>query len=175
MSTELGGLPVPEPRSRLRTALVRGVCLFGLWIVLIHSAKPADLVVGVLAAIGATWVSVRLVPPDAGRVKFAALAARLPRFLWQSVLAGIDVARRAFDPRMPLRTGFVTYRVGLPRGLARNSFATITSLMPGSVPVADDDAGIVYHCLDTAQPVLDQLATEERAYAKALVPGRSHA
>jgi multicomponent Na+:H+ antiporter subunit E len=104
-------------------------------------------------------------------VKFAALAARLPRFLWQSVLAGIDVARRALHPRLPLATGLVTYRADLPRGQARNTFATITSLLPGTVPLADDDAGITYHCLDTTQPVAEQLATEERAYAKALVRG----
>jgi multicomponent Na+:H+ antiporter subunit E len=158
----------------MRTALGRFLGLFALWIVLIRSAQPADLAVGALTAVAGTWVSLRLLPPDSGHVKFAALAARMPRFLWQSVLAGIDVARRALDPRMPLRTGFVTYRTGFPRGHARNTFATITSLLPGTVPLADEDAGIAYHCLDTAQPVAEQLATEEREYAKALVPGRGH-
>jgi multicomponent Na+:H+ antiporter subunit E len=155
-----------------RAALARGVGLFALWIVLIQSVKPADLAVGLLVAAGAAWVSLRLLPPDAGRVGFVALAARLPRFLWQSVLAGIEVARRAFAPGMPLRTGFVTYRTGLPRGHSRNTFATITSLLPGTVPCGDDDAGIEYHCLDTSQPVQEQLAAEEREYAKAVAPGR---
>lgn len=155
------------------TALARFIGLFALWVVLI-GLDPVDLAVGALTAAVATWASLRLLPPDAGRVKLAALAARLPRFLWQSVVAGVDVARRALAPRMPLATGFVTYRTGLPRGQARTSFASITSLLPGTVPVADDDAGITYHCLDTAQPVAEQLATEERGYAKALVPGRRH-
>jgi multicomponent Na+:H+ antiporter subunit E len=153
-------------------ALARFLGLVALWIVLIRSVQSADLAVGALTAAAATWVSLRLLPPNAGRVKFAALAARLPRFLWQSVLAGIDVARRALAPSMPLRTGFLTYRTGLPRGAARNAFATITSLLPGTVPAADDASGILYHCLDTAQPVAEQLATEEREYAKALEPGR---
>jgi multicomponent Na+:H+ antiporter subunit E len=156
------------------TALSRFVGLLALWIVLIRSAQPADLVVGALTAAVATWTSLRLLPPAAGRLKFAALAARLPRFLWQSVLAGIDVARRALHPRLPLATGFVTYRTGLPRGQARNTFATVTSLLPGTVPLADEETGIVYHCLDTTQPVADQLAADERAYGKALEPGRAH-
>jgi len=156
----------------VRIALARGAGLFVLWIVLIRSVQPVDLVVGALTVVVATWASLRLLPPDAGRVKLAALAARLPRFLWQSVRAGIDVARRAFDPRLPLDPGFLTYRTGFPRGLARNTFATITSLLPGTVPADDDGSGILYHCLDTAQPVLEELATEERAYAPALVPGR---
>jgi multicomponent Na+:H+ antiporter subunit E len=158
----------------MNTALGRFLGLFALWIVLIHSRQPADFAVGALTAVAATWVSLRLLPPDSGHVKFAALAARLPRFLWQSVLAGIDVARRALDPRMPLRTGFVAYRTGFPRGQARNAFATITSLLPGTVPAEDDASGIRYHCLDTAQPVAEQLATEEREYAKALEPGKGH-
>jgi multicomponent Na+:H+ antiporter subunit E len=153
-------------------ALARFLGFAALWIVLIRSAQPADLAVGALTAAAATWVSLRFLPPDAGRVKFAALAARLPRFLWQSVLAGIDVARRALAPSMPLRTGFLAYRTGLPRGAARNAFATITSLLPGTVPAEDDASGILYHCLDTTQPVAEQLATEEREYAKALEPGR---
>lgn len=155
-------------------ALARGAGLFALWIVLIQSLQPADLVVGALTAAAATWVSLRLLPPDAGRVKFAALAARSPRFLWQSVLAGIDVARRALAPRMPLSTGYLAYRTNLPRGQARNAFATITSLLPGTVPAEDDASGILYHCLDTTQPVAEQLATEEREYAKALEPGKGH-
>jgi multicomponent Na+:H+ antiporter subunit E len=112
----------------VRTALARFLGLAALWMVLIRSLQPSDLAVGALAAAAATWVSLRLLPPDAGRVKFAALLARSPRFLWLSVLAGIDVARRALSPSLPLRTGFVSYRTSLPRGQARNSFATITSL-----------------------------------------------
>jgi multicomponent Na+:H+ antiporter subunit E len=156
------------------TALARFSGFAALWIVLIRSAEPADLAVGALTAAAAAWTSLRLLPPVAGRIKFAALAARLPRFLWQSVLAGIDVARRALHPRMPLATGFVAYRTGLPRGQARNTFATITSLLPGTVPAEEDDSGILYHCLDTAQPVAQQLAAEERVYAKALEPGTGH-
>jgi multicomponent Na+:H+ antiporter subunit E len=156
----------------MRTALARFLGLFALWIVLIRTVQPVDLAVGALTAAAATWVSLRLLPPESGRIRFAALAVRLPRFLWQSVLAGIDVARRALAPSMPLRTGFLPYRTNLPRGQARNTFATITSLLPGTVPAEDDASGILYHCLDTAQPVAEQLATEEREYAKALEPGR---
>ncbi len=158
----------------MSTALARFLGFAALWIVLIRSAAGADLAVGALTAAVATWASLRLLPPAAGRVRFAVLAAHLPRFLWQSVVAGVDVARRALDPRMPLRTGLVTYRTGLPRGPARTSFASITSLLPGTVPLADDDAGITYHCLDTTQPVAEQLAADERAYARAFEPGRTH-
>jgi len=147
---------------------------FVLWIVIDQSIKPGNLVVGVLAAAAAAGLSLRLLPPATGRVRIGALLRLLPRFLWQSLVAGIDVARRAFAPRLPLAPGFVDYPVQLPRGSARNAFELISSLMPGSVASDEGAASIEYHCLDVGQPVADQLAAEEQAYSKALVPGRLH-
>ena len=169
-----GRIPAaPAAAWPLRTAIARGSGLFALWLVLMPSANPVDLAIGALAAVGATAASLRLLPPDAGRVRFVPLLALLPRFLWQSLVAGVDVARRAFAPRLPLATGFIEYRTGVPRGQARNLFATITSLLPGSLPSGDGPDSIEYHCLDTAQPVAEQLAAAERRLATALLSGRA--
>jgi multicomponent Na+:H+ antiporter subunit E len=154
--------------------LTRALLYVGVWIVIDQSAKPANLVVGALATIAATWLSLKLLPPAGGRVHVGLLLALLPRFLWQSLVAGVDVARRAFAPRPGLAPGFVDYPVRLPRGAARNAFELISSLMPGSVATGGTETQIEYHCLDTAQPVVEQLAAEERAYAAALVPGERH-
>ena len=90
-------------------------------------------------------------------------------------MAGIDVARRAFNPRLPLHPGFVDYPLDFPPGFARNTFETITSLMPGSVPIDGDEAALEYHCLDVTQPVVEQLADEERALcARRWCAGRRH-
>jgi multicomponent Na+:H+ antiporter subunit E len=152
----------------------RGLSFFALWVVLMPSAKPADLVVGAVAAGLATWTSLRLMPPAAGSVRFRALLMLMPHFLWQSVRSGMDVARRAFDPRLPLNPGFVTCPLGLPPGVARNTFATITSLMPGTVPCGERSEGLEYHSLDIGQPVVEQLWAEERLLARALVAGKAH-
>jgi multicomponent Na+:H+ antiporter subunit E len=157
-----------------RVVAARALLYFGIWIVVDQSAKPANLAVGVLASAAATWASLKLLPPASGRVRVGVLLMLLPRFLWQSLVAGIDVARRAFLPSLPLAPGFVDYPVRLPRGSARNAFEAISSLLPGSVPSDESEESIEYHCLDTRQPVAAQLAAEERAYSKALVPGRRH-
>lgn len=164
---------MPSAIGKARPALARWAGFFALWVVL-SGLDPLDLFVGAVSAVAATWMSLKLLPPEQGRIRFFSMLARLPRFLWQSLVAGWDVARRAFDPRLPLRPDFVRYPTGFPRGPSRNAFATITSLMPGSVPTGDDGNGITYHCLDVAQPVIDQLSAEEREYAKAFVPGRDH-
>jgi multicomponent Na+:H+ antiporter subunit E len=157
------------------TAFWRGAAFFLLWLVLMQSGKPADLAIGVLASAGATWVSLHLMPPTAGRLHFGALLLLLPHLLAESVLAGIDVARRALDPRLPLRPGFVTCPLAFPPGFARNTFATITSLLPGSVAADEAEGVLVYHCLDTEASVVEQLWKEERLLARALVVGQRHA
>ncbi len=160
--------------SRARAGTVRALLFFALWLVIDQSAMPANLFFGVVATAGATGASLWLLPPDNGRVRLFALLRLLPRFLWNSLVAGVDVARRAFSPSLPLKPGFVDYLVELPRGSARNAFELISSLLPGSVPTDETEAAIEYHCLDVAQPVVEQLALEERAHAAALVPGRRH-
>jgi multicomponent Na+:H+ antiporter subunit E len=157
-----------------RAFVLRALLYLGVWIVVDQSAKPSHLVVGLLASAAAAWASVRLLPPASGRVRMGALLLLLPRFLWQSLVAGLDVARRAFAPRLDLQPGFVEYPTQLPPGSARSAFELIASLMPGSVPSDEREQIIEFHCLDVRQPVAEQLAAEERAYAKALLPGQPH-
>jgi multicomponent Na+:H+ antiporter subunit E len=84
------------------------------------------------------------------------------RFLLQSAIAGTDVARRALDPRLPLRPGFVNYPVHVPPGVARNTFCTLSSLLPGTLPTGSSQSdGLLIHCLDVGEPVVTQLAQEE--------------
>jgi multicomponent Na+:H+ antiporter subunit E len=135
---------------------------------ILYGVKSPDFIVGVLAAIGATLASLVLLPPGQWRLDPVALSKLFLRFAIQSVVAGIDVARRALDPRMPLRPGFVSYPVRFPPGPTRNTFATLTSLLPGTVPAGYRNGQIVYHCLDINQPVVSQLAAEEAALARAL-------
>ena len=113
-----------------RVAATRAIGFFVLWLTL-AGASPADLPVGIVAAGLATWASLRLLPAGQWSLRPVALARLGLRFLYQSIVAGIDVAWRALDPRLPLRPGFVTYPVGFPPGTARNVFATLTSLLPG--------------------------------------------
>jgi multicomponent Na+:H+ antiporter subunit E len=164
----------PALWSKARAGTVRALLFFVLWLVIDQSAKPANLMFGVVATAGATWASLWLLPPDTGRVRLFTLLLLLPRFMWNSLVAGVDVAKRAFSPSLPLNPGFVDYPAGLPRGSARNAFELISSLLPGSVPTDETETTIEYHCLDLKQPVVEQLAVEERAHAPALVPGRRH-
>jgi len=155
--------------GQVGTIVLRWLGYLALWVALI-GLDPIDLAVGAFAAAVATWASLRLLPPDTHPVRPLALPGLLLRFFAQSVTAGIDVARRAFSPSMPVRPGFLRYQTHYERGPARNAFASITSLLPGTLAVHDDEKGILYHCLDLDQPVAAELAAEEAVVSRAL-PG----
>ena len=163
----------PSTQVWARAALARGAGLLAFWLLLARpwggnagDAAWADLVVAVLATVAATWASLRLLPLAPGRIRFGALVRLAGRFLWQSLVGGVDVARRAFHPRLPLDPGYLAYPVRIPDGPRRDAFGALTSLMPGTLPVGTDaDGALVYHCLDLRQPVSAGLARDEALMA----------
>jgi multicomponent Na+:H+ antiporter subunit E len=155
-------------RGLLRPAVLRALGFALLWILLTGS-NPGNLGAGAVAIFAATWTSLRLLPPGTSRVRPLAVVPFALRFLRQSLIAGVDVARRALDPRLPLTPGFVHYPVGFPPGSARSMFTTLMSLLPGSVPIgADASGGLLIHCLDVEQPIAEQLAAEEAHFARVI-------
>jgi multicomponent Na+:H+ antiporter subunit E len=144
-----------------RAAIWRGIGLLVLWLA-VAGAEPADLPVGIVAAAAALWVSLVLLPPAAHPIRLAPLIRLAAGLLWQSVVAGADIAFRAFGPRLRLDPGFVRYRPGIPRGPARTTFGTLMSLVPGTLPAGlEPDGTLIVHCLDVAQPVAASMAKEE--------------
>jgi multicomponent Na+:H+ antiporter subunit E len=165
---------IDEARNASRGSLVRAVGFLGFWLVL-SGFGAVDLLVGALATAIATWASLHLLPPGPWSFRPVALLGFALRFLRQSITAGVDVAWRALDPELPLRPGFVVYRPQLPPSATRNAFCTMTSLLPGTLPCGSDESGdLVVHCLDVAQPVVEQLAAEEALLMQVLRGARSN-
>jgi len=160
-------------RSSISATAWRVAAFLALWLILVGGADRADRPAGLLALLAATWASLRLLPPGRARFLPVPLARLVWRFLRQSMLAGVDVAWRAFDPRLPLRPGFVIYPAHLPPGPALNAFCALTSLAPGTLPAGINDSGaIIVHCLDVEQPVASHLAADEQLLTRALGIGR---
>jgi multicomponent Na+:H+ antiporter subunit E len=149
-------------------AAVRSLVFLGIWFVLC-GPDLAALPVGLGAAAAVTWTSLRLLPPGSFHPRLGSLFVLAFRFVWQSVIASIDVARRALDPRLPLRPGFIAYPIRMRPSPARSTFLSIASLLPGTLPTGLDETGaLVVHCLDTEQPVVTQMAAEETRLIHAL-------
>ena len=136
---------------------------------MISGWAPADLPVGLAAVAGATWTSLRVLPPQASRFKLVSLAALLANFLRQSVVSGTDVAWRALNPRLKLKPGFVACPLRLPEGGERSAFCALSSLMPGTLPTGTNDEGaLLVHCLDIEQPVAANFKAQERLFIRAV-------
>jgi multicomponent Na+:H+ antiporter subunit E len=148
--------------------LLRAAGFLALWLVLAGVAL-ADLPAAAVAVVAATWVSLRLAPPAGPRISLPDLAMLILRFPGQSLMAGIDVARRVFDPRLPLNVDTIAYAPRLPEGPLRDAFTAYASLMPGTVPVSAGTGGeMLIHCLDVSQPVAAQMVQEEARFIRML-------
>ena len=161
--------PADDAVSRLRrVAAARAAVFLAFWL-MISGWDPADLPVGLAAVAGATWTSLRFLPPGQSRLRLVPLASLAVSFLRQSVVSGTDVARRALSPRLQLQPGFVPCPLRLPPGGERSAFCALSSLMPGTLPTGADESGaLLVHCLAVGQPVAANLAAEERLFIRAV-------
>ena len=152
---------------KMKTLAVRFVFFLGVWL-MIASWKEEDLPVGLVASALALWISLSLLPPTIVRPHFAALAKLSLRFLSSSIIAGVDVARRALRPRLDLRPGFVAVPLTVPPGGARNAFLVYQSLQPGTSPTSAEGEMLQVHCLDISQPIAAAIMADEALFKKAI-------
>jgi len=147
--------------------MVRSLVFFLIWVLVAHR-EPADFAVGIISAVVATWTSLNLLPARALRPRLLGLLAIVARFPVQSVRAGWDTALRALRADMKLSPGIIPYRYSCADGPARQTFDTVMSLFPGTMPTGLDTSGNqIVHCLDVSQPVAGQLEQEEAAFRRA--------
>ncbi|MCA3554404.1 Na+/H+ antiporter subunit E [Aestuariivirga sp.] len=162
---------VTQERGTATALLLRAALYFVFWVVL-AGAGLKDLAAGLVTAVIAAWISLRLMPAGELAAKPGPVLALFVRFLWQSVVAGVTVARIALTPGMPLKPGMVEYRSSLPPGNRRFLFMTYASLLPGTLPTGTDGTDLIeVHVLDVDQPVAAQLAVEEARIAGVLADG----
>lgn len=136
-----------------------------LWVVL-NRGDAASWVVGLPSILIGAWLTALLPPPQPWRISPAAALGFVPFFLWNSLRGAWDVTWRALRPGVPIRPGFVDYRLRLPRGPARVLFLDVVTLLPGTLS-ADVDGDIArVHAIDLREPHEAALAALERRVAR---------
>jgi len=152
--------------------------LFATVFAVLSGARPdlfalADLLVGALAAGAATALSFRLLPGSIAQHTGVLAAIRLaPHFLWGSFVGGLDVARRAFDPRASLNPGWLRHDTLLDPGPALVSFGAEISLMPGTLSAGREGRALLVHCLDLDAGAPAALAREEGRLVRSIRSGK---
>jgi multicomponent Na+:H+ antiporter subunit E len=149
-------------RQRIAWGLQVFLVLAGTWLLLggagaWHVGLPAALA----GAVAGTW----LVPGEPYRWRPLRLLGFVAWFVLASLRGGLDVAWRAFRPRMPLAPGFADYPLSLPAGPPRTLMLSVVSLLPGTLS-ADLDAERNLLCVHYLAPEMAAaLAPLERRIA----------
>ncbi len=154
---------VPAKRLLRRAASRAALLAVGWWV--LTDGSPGSWMFGVPTIVGATLVSVALLPGKGWRLSPTGLARFVPFFLWQSLAGGWDVALRALRPGRPLSPDFLDYTLRLPEGTARVFMAGVISLVPGTLTVGLGDDRVRVHLLTDDPGALETLRELESRVA----------
>jgi multicomponent Na+:H+ antiporter subunit E len=69
-------------------------------------------------------------------------------FIWQLILANIDVAKRVLSPSLPINPGIVKVKTGLKSPLAKVMLTSSITLTPGTLSLNVQDDEIFIHWID---------------------------
>ncbi len=162
--------PIPLPgRGILRTFAVRVAIFTVAWWALAEGTV-ANVALAAVVVLGAAVASVRITPPGKWRLAPAGVLRFTLFFLRRSMIAGVDVARRAIDPRLPISPGVLSYDTTLPAGAPRACFAAVVGLLPGTLSVGLTESRLDVHALDVREDVHANLAALERRIAAVFAP-----
>jgi len=120
--------------------------------------------VGAPVVVLAVLASVTLLPGVSWSV--SGIVRFVPFFLWRSLYGGVDVARRALHPRLPISPGLFDHRWRLPSGLPRVFMANTVSLLPGTLSADLDEEYLHVHVLDHTGDFASELTVIEKRVAK---------
>lgn len=155
--------------------LLRAAALVAVWLAVLASTKPGDVLLGVLVAAAVLALPAPGERLGSGDVRPVRRIAGLPRFAWavlRDVVAGTwDVALRVLHLRDLEQPGFVEVPIGERSDVGLAVSALATTLSPGSVLVEIDEARgtMLLHVIDASDPDAVRLA-HQRFYDEAQRP-----
>lgn len=139
-----------------------GLFLLLWWI--LSDGDTASWWIGIPTVLLATTVSIKLVSPVI--ISWSGIMRFIPFFLLHSLLGGVDVARRVFQPKMSIAPDLFEYSMRLPPGLPQVLMANTVGLLPGTLSVEIERNVLSVHALDKGMDILAELEAVERRVAR---------
>jgi len=145
--------------------LVSIAALWALWLALVGTLDPQEVVAGGVIAVLVTLVaggapftgrSLRILSPR----RFAWALAYIPYMVWAIIKANLDVARRVVDPRLPINPGIVRVKTRLKHPVARTALANSITLTPGTLSVDICDDELCIHWVDVQAKDIEEATRE---------------
>lgn len=158
-------VPSTDDKTSLPLSLLLRLLLAtGLWW-LLTEGRNDSWILGIPALLLAVAFSYRLRPARAQHLSITGLLAFCWYFSRQSLLAGLDVARRTLSPDLPIQPGEVEVRIHLPAGPPYWLLTMTLSLLPGTIIIRCHQDWLLLHCIDTTQPIEQDVFTAQRRVA----------
>lgn len=145
-------------RHLIQPVLFRATLIAIIWWS-ISDAVNASWLIGLPASFIALYISFLLLPPNS--FNGIALLKFIPFFIKHSLSGGIDVARRAFRPSLPLNPDLITFETTLSSGLPRFFMLCVINLLPGTLTTIYEANHLQIHILDKQSNFMQELNTIE--------------
>lgn len=142
-------------------AIFRVLAFLALWSVLTGTTTEG-LWFGVPAAAVSAALSLYLHPPSRAALRPLPTLVTVPRLLARGVVAGLDIARRALDPHLPVAPGWVRLDPARRDPPFQVFLGGVISILPGTLAAGPAPEGMEVHLLDTGTFDAEDLASEER-------------
>ena len=134
-------------------ALSLGLVLFGTWLLLSGFFEPLLLGLGVFSSALVVLIAWRMDMVDREGHPIHLGWRALVYWAWlagEIVKAGIDVARRIVDPKMPIDPVLVRVKTSQESELGQVIYANSITLTPGTVSIRVTDNEILVHAVASA-------------------------
>lgn len=151
---------------RLLPSLPLSVAVFLVWLLLVGSLAPGDLIMATLLAIALPLMTQRLRPNQA-RMRRPLLALRFFLLvLWDIVVANLQVARAILGPESRIRPGFIWIPLDITNPYGISALAGTITMTPGtvSIEVSEDRRFLLVHCLLLNDDAAGQIAQIKQRY-----------
>jgi Multisubunit Na+/H+ antiporter, MnhE subunit len=135
-----------------RAAFLLWLGLFLVWVLITWSVQAQELLTGAAIAFVLTLL-MRSIYPLVGGIKpgikpFFYMVAYVFIFIWQLILANIDVAKRVLSPRMPINPGIVRVKTKFKSSLAKMMLTSSITLTPGTLSLDVQGDEVFIHWID---------------------------
>jgi multicomponent K+:H+ antiporter subunit E len=150
--------------KRLFAAPLLSLSLFVLWLLLVDSASPGQIVLGLVVALAAPWLTHSLRPVPVRMRRPGAMLKLLGRVGFDVIRSNIVVARSVLHaPGNPPPCGFIKVPVALRDPNALAALAAIMSVIPGTLwcELSLDRSVLLLHVFDLQDEaaLIDEIKT----------------
>ena len=153
----------PERHRSVRSVVIQGMTLLGLWLLFsgqydVFHISAGVLSVGLIMLLNRELFRVRLFPGDNHReIKLSAVFPYVFWLLKEVIVAAIGVARIVLSPRMPADPSLLEFHAELPNAGSQTILANSITLTPGTITIDITHGVFLVHAIaDSASANLTQ-------------------